>query len=292
MLCVVLTTVAVLVLSCSSGVAPAAAPSRSPSDSPSGSASPSPVPTSSRYPNAIVVLGHWGTTGFNSDPSAQGTDATQNSWATGDNPAVNSVYTRLLALNPAVRGHSSNFGVDGTDIDDLGSQVDQALALTPLPDLFMIQEVDNDMQCDGTDPDNYPHFGQTLSDLLTTITATAPNATILLVSSPPGTVRNYGTVVATLPGPKAGNTGTGPCDMFSPEGDAVPAAWRYQAQIIRHYQAQLETVCSRFPTCRYDGGALYRMTITAEDLAPDGMHLSVSGHRKQAALEWRVLGLR
>ena len=30
----------------------------------------------------------------------------------------------------------------------------------------MIQEVDNDMQCDGTDPDNYPHFGQTLSDLL------------------------------------------------------------------------------------------------------------------------------
>jgi hypothetical protein len=47
-----------------------------------------------------------------------------------------------------------------------------------------------------------------------------------------------------------------------------------------------------FPTCRYDDGALYRMTITAEDLALDGIHLSVSGHRKQAALEWRVLGLR
>jgi lysophospholipase L1-like esterase len=233
MLCVVLTTTAALVLSCSSGDAPAAAPSPSPSESESesGSASPSPlaVPTSSRYPNAIVVLGHSGTTGANSDPSTQGTDATQNSWATGDNPAVNSVYTRLVALNPAVRGHSTNLGVDGTDIDDLGSQLDQALALTPLPDLFMIQEVDNDMQCDGTDPDNYPRFGQTLSDLLATITAKAANATILLVSSPPGTVRNYGTVVATLPGPKAANTGTGRCDMFSPEDDAVPAHWRYQA---------------------------------------------------------------
>ena len=85
---------------------------------------------------------------------------------------------------------------------------------------------------------------------------------------------------------------SGPCDLVSPEGDAVPAAWRYQAQIIRHYHAQLETVCSRFPTCRYDGGALYRMTITAADLAPDSMHLSVSGHRQQAALECRVLGLR
>jgi hypothetical protein len=32
------------------------------------------------------------------------------------------------------------------------------------------------------------------------------------------------------------------------------------------------------------------MKITARDLAPDAQHLSVSGHRKQAALEWRVLG--
>jgi zinc transport system substrate-binding protein len=27
------------------------------------------------------------------------------------------------------------------------------------------------------------------------------------------------------------------------------------------------------------------------DLADDGIHLPIAGHRKQAALEWRVLGL-
>jgi hypothetical protein len=32
------------------------------------------------------------------------------------------------------------------------------------------------------------------------------------------------------------------------------------------------------------------MVITAEDLAHDRIHLSISGHRKQAALEWRILG--
>lgn len=250
---------------------------------------PSSSPTSSKFPNAVVVLGHSGTTGAESDPSSPGSDARRNSWATGDNPAVNSIYTRLLALNPAVAGHQTNLGVDGTNADALDGQVDLALALTPLPDLFMIQEVDNDMKCDGTDRQNYPHFAQSMSAVLARITAKAPKATILLVSSPPGTVENYGRIVSGFAIGKAGNTGTGPCDLFSPSGEAVPAHWRYQDQVIRRYQAQLDTVCKRFPTCRYDGGALYRMVIAAEDLAHDGMHLSISGHRKQAALEWQVL---
>jgi hypothetical protein len=207
-------------------------------------------PTSSKYPNAIVVLGHSGTTGAESNPTSPGSDARGNSWATGDNPAVNSIYTRLLALNPAAAGHNTNLGVDGTNTDDLGGQVDAALALKPLPDPFMIQEVDNDMKCDGTDPDNYPHFAQTLSAVLSRITAKAPKATILLLSSPPGTVENYGRIVSGFLTGKAANTGTGPCDMFSPSGKAVPAHWRYQDQVIRHYQAQLDAVCKPFPTCR------------------------------------------
>jgi hypothetical protein len=241
-------------------------------------------------PNAIVVLGHSGTTGAESDPAAPGTDVPENSWATGENPEVDSIYTRLLRLNPAVRGHNTNLGQNGSDINALGGQVDQALKLDPLPGLFMIQEVDNDMQCDGSDPENYPRFAATLSGLLERITTAVPSAKILLVSSPPGTVDNYGKVVSALPGGKEPNTGTGPCDMFSPSGEAVPANWRYQDDVIRNYQAQLQTVCAKFPACRYDGGELYRMVITAADLAHDSVHLSVSGHRKQAALEWRILG--
>ena len=43
---------------------------------------------SDKYPNSIVVLGHSGATGYDSDPKAPETDATQNSWATGDNPEI------------------------------------------------------------------------------------------------------------------------------------------------------------------------------------------------------------
>ena len=273
------------------GVLTACSSSSTPATSTAAKPAPSATVTfSTTYPNAIVVMGHSGTTGYNSDPQRPGVDAKGNSWATGDNPAIQSIYLRLLAVNPAVRGHSTNVGLDGSDVHDLRSQVDRALALTPLPDLFMIQEVDNDMQCDGTDSANYATFADTLSADLSAIVAKAPHAMILLVSSPPGTVHNYGRVVARLEAGKQANTGTGPCDMFDLAGKAVPSHWTYQEQIIGHYQAQLAAVCKQFPTCRYDGGALYRMRIEAADLASDGQHLSVSGHRKQAALEWQVLG--
>jgi hypothetical protein len=279
------------------GILWACSPSSTPATSPAPRRSPSPssataaVSPSTTYPNAIVVLGHSGTTGANTDPRIPG-DRRANSWATGDNPAVQSIYLRLLALNPAVRGHNNNLGVDGSDVNDLAAQVDQALKLTPLPDLVIIQEVDNDVRCDGSDPDNYAAFAQTLTAQIERIVAQAPRAIILLVSSPPGTVQNYGRIVSRLLGSgREANTGTGPCDLFNPAGKAVPAHWRYQDRVIRHYQAQVAAVCKRFPTCRYDGGALYRMKLVAADLAFDEQHLSVAGLRKQAAMEWKLLGL-
>lgn len=290
----ILALLAGILTACSSSSTPPASPAAKQSPSPSVTVSPSPSATvtpSTKYPNAIVAMGHSGTTGANSDPQAPGTDVQNNSWATGENPDVNSIYSRLLALNPAVRGHDTHLGVDGSNVDALSAQIDQALQLTPLPDLFMIQEVDNDMRCDGTDADNYAAFARTLSADLAAILAKAPHATILLVSSPPGTVDNYGRVVSRIAAGKAANTGTGPCDLFDSAGKPVRSHWRYQDEVIRHYQAQLAAVCKRFPSCRYDGGALYRMRIEAADLAYDAQHLSVSGHRKQAALEWKVLGL-
>src|SRR4051794_31927409 len=249
--------VGAMIAACSSSGTPTTSSSQRRPGSPSPAAAA--VTPSSTYPNAIVVMGHSGTNGENSDPRISGARRA-NSWATGENPAVQSIYLRLLALNSAIRGNSTNLGVSGSTVDDLGAQVDQALQLTPLPDLFIIQEIDNDLRCDGTDPDNYAPFAQTQSAQVERIVAKAPRATVLLVGSPPGTVANYGQIVSRLQGPgREANTGTGPCDLFNPAGRTVPAHWRSQDQVIRHYQAQTSAVCKRFPTCRYDGGTLYRM---------------------------------
>ena len=238
-----------------------------------------PLP-STTYPNALVVLGHSGTTGANSDPDHQGDDERQNSWATGDNPEVNSIYSRLLAVNPAVRGHNSNFGVDGSDVDDLAAQVAQALAVNPIPDLFIIQEVDNDMQCDGTDAANYPRFARTLTGVLEDIVAAAPKATILLVSSPPGTVDNYGHVVERLPRRGRGQHGRRAVRPVQQRRPGRPGALAVPGAGDPRLPGAAQDGLRQFTQCRYDGGALYRMVITAADLAPDAQHRGLAGWRR------------
>ena len=191
-----------------------------------------------------------------------------------------------------MRGHNTNVAVAGTGVDDLAGQADQALAATPLPELFLIQSVDNDIRCDGSDADNYAPFAATLTDVLKKLTRGAPKARILIVSSPWSTVQNYAQVAARLPGPRAANSGTGPCDLFDPAGKPVPGYWRTLEGITLHYLGELKSACAKFPTCRYDNDALYHMKIGTADITPsDGAHLTIAGLRKQAALEWRILAL-
>ena len=72
----------------------------------------------------------------------------------------------------------------------------------------------------------------------------------------------------------------------------MPAHWRYLEQVALHYLGELKSVCAKFPACQYDNDALYHMPITTNDITPnDGAHLTIAGLRKQAALEWHVLGL-
>jgi hypothetical protein len=175
-----------------------------------------------------------------------------NSWATGDNPAVDSIYLRLLALNPALRGHNVNVAVSGSNVDNLATQAGEALDSQPVPDLFLIQTVDNDIQCDGTDAQNYGPFAATLTDVLGKLTAAAPKAKILIVSSPWATVDNYAKVAAQLEGPRGHNRGTGICDLFDPSGKPVPAHWRTLEGITLHYLGELKSVCAKFPACQYD----------------------------------------
>src|SRR4051812_19349462 len=87
----------------------------------------------------LVALGNSVITGRDSDPSRLLQDIPENSWATGTNPEVNSVYERLIAVRPENKGHVANVGEDGTGIDSLAGQVQAALAQVPTPLLVIIQ---------------------------------------------------------------------------------------------------------------------------------------------------------
>ena len=238
--------------------------------------------------DSIVVLGHSGTTGYNSDPAQPGEDAPANSWATGTNPAVESIYRRLLATHPALEGHTTSLGQDGSTVHELAGQVDSMLALDPLPDLVIIQTIDNDMQCDGTDAANEQAFGKTLGDVLTDINKRDPGAQIFLVDQW-GSVATYTRATQHQSAAVSAASGQGPCDTFTADGKVRPAGIASEQRIVDGYYAQVEKVCAAHRSCWTDRAALQRMPLETADLTPDFNHLSVAGQHAMAAAAWDAL---
>ena len=73
------------------------------------------------------MIGHSGATGYDSDPVRA--RWSHNSWVTGDNPLVKSLYARILARNPAVRGHKFNLAINGSNVASLLLQARKAVTM-------------------------------------------------------------------------------------------------------------------------------------------------------------------
>ncbi len=249
-------------------------------------AEPSQGPTT--WPTSIVVLGHSGATGWNSDPSKPQQDALENSWATGTNPDVDSIYLRALANSPALEGHNFNVARSGSDVSELPSQVRVALEQDPLPDLFIIQTVDNDIRCDGSDEDNIPVYGEKMDEVLASINAGAPEADIVVVGQW-ATEQNYRDVTGTIPEIVAQNQGGGICDAFDSSGQQLPDVMAAVQDIVDSYANELRDSCAAAEHCTFAGDEVRNMVIDITDLSSDYSHLSVIGQHKMAETLWEVV---
>jgi lysophospholipase L1-like esterase len=238
--------------------------------------------------DSIAVLGHSGATGTLSDPQDPSRDATENSWATGENPAVRSIYQRLAQSHPAMRGHNYNFAVNGTTVDNIESQLQRLLReADPLPDVVIVQTIDNDMRCDGTDPENYAAFGSTLDRVLRLVQKKVPGVSLFLVSQW-ATVETWSAWASHHPEQVAENSGTGPCDVFAADGTVRQAGVRSMQRIVDGYWSVIEKVCAALPDCYTDGAAMQTMKVTDRDVAADLNHLSIEGHARMAAIAWKA----
>ena len=250
-----------------------------------GTASPSTGLSSE--PVGVAVIGHSGATGYNSDPDRPGEDAEENSWATGTNPDVQSLYLRLLAQDPSVKGHNINIAIDGSDIKRLVVEAAQLVQRDPPPKLILVQTIDNDIRCDGTDDANLEPFGADLSTALETLSSHLPTSKIFVVSQW-ATVKAYDKVVFALS--PSHLQGDGPCDPVDPAtGKIVASKEAYLQGLVDKYWAVVTRVCGTFASCRTDGGAMQAMDLVAADLSSDYNHLSIAGHAKMAAMEWAAL---
>jgi hypothetical protein len=247
------------------------------------------------YPGSMLAIGHSGLTGFGSNPQHSFQDATANSWATGTNPAVGSIYTRLLAVDPAIEGRAMNFGQDGATLNEFAGQVGRAVALKSRPpDLVIVDIGGNDMRCDGQDESRLGPFRAAFAAALQRLADGLPSARIFVV----GQTENYDGFVRALMhlslAARLTHASKGLCSVFAPQsaptpGSVVPAHLAYVKKTMAGIDSQLAAACGEVPRCTYDGDASRHLNGTAADLTSRYDHLSISGLAKIAALEWAAM---
>lgn len=228
-------------------------------------------------------------TGYNADPARPEQNAWDLSWATGDAEEVNSIATRFVALRPSAKGLIWNAAGNGADVSALVDQAQLAFEYVPTPELVLVQAIDNDIRCDGTDEANVPAFGAHLADALATITAQSPTAKIVVFGylgfPTPELIEQ---LVARTPELKAELIGDGPCDPYDSSGNLVPARFEYLRDVVRGYEVEQARVCATVPTCVTDGGLSAQFPESVDKHANDG-HLNSLGHATTAELLWPVV---
>ena len=180
---------------------------------------------------------------------APGEDARENSWATGTNDQVQSVYTRMIASRPETEGHAANTATGGAVSDQLAGQAEAALTAVPNPVLAIIQTIHNDIRCDGTDGQHVPDFGAAVDKALQVITSQSPQTRVLVVGQL-GRPATAAAAIAADPDSKAGVTGTGVCDFFDPNGTLVPSKIAALTAIIEGYENEQAKACG-LPTVQH-----------------------------------------
>lgn len=264
-------------------------PSSTTSTTVRSTASATPTATGSPdHPIGVIALGHSGMTGFMSDPKSPGTDIVANSWATGTNPAVHSIYQRLVEARPETAGHVANAASDGAESELLPDQATEGLTRVPYPALLIVQIVGNDLRCDGTDPQHYPEFRDNVKKAVQTVLTASPKAAVVLIGDP-GRPARYAKAIAALPTTPKDFVDTRPCFLFSGNRTINQTEVARVTSLLAAYEAQLAKACEGIRQCHTDGGAAARMELPIADYGQDLLHPSIGGHAHIAATEWPVV---
>jgi lysophospholipase L1-like esterase len=209
----------------------------------------------------------------------------EESWSTGGNSRVRSHYLRILAAGGgAIRGHAYNLAVAGATFLAMQAQARRALAKR----VEYVTVWGGEEWCGADDLATLEHD----FDALLHVLASGPRPPWVFVAS----VRDQGAIYRTLRkhrlavlrnipyGVRICNVVLGKSPALdSPASDAAAAT-----ASTRRVKAVLERICRRYPRCRFDGDAVFRMPIAYGDLATDYVHLSPAGQRKMAEVTWRA----
>lgn len=218
-------------------------------------------------PAKMAALGDSLTVGANGGGGLPG------SWATGTDAAVDS-HRQRLGL-PAC--DACNFAVAGKKMKQLNGQAQKAVASKA--DYVTILMGTNDVCPSSMTP--MSDFTSQFSDALDTLTSGLPTARIFVASIP-----DWSRLPGLLGSSQAATTAwsdNNHCPSFLP---TPPASG---GQEIDAYNQTLKTVCAKYPSCVFDGDAVFDHQFAAGDYSTqDYFHFSESGQAALAAVTYPI----
>ncbi|APU40157.1 SGNH/GDSL hydrolase family protein [Streptomyces sp. NPDC056254] len=236
-------------------------------------------------PTSVAAVGDSITRGF--DACSVLADCPEVSWATGNDPAVRSLASRLLG-DAAVPERSWNHAVTGSRMADLPAQL--AAAAAHKPDLVTVMVGSNDA-CRPTASSMTPvaEFRSGFEQALAQLRAASP-ASQVYVSSVPDLQRLW-EQGKDLPMVrqvwKLGICQSMLADPLSLATGATARREQVRARVVE-YNEVLREVCGKDPLCRYDGGAVFQYPFAAEQLSRwDWFHPGKDGQARLAELAHR-----
>lgn len=262
----------------------AAAPAR-PKPATTPTSAPAPASAWAVPPASVAAVGDSVTRAF--DACALLADCPEASWATGTDPAVNSLALRLLGPGK-LAGNSWNLARSGARVAALPAQMARAAA--ERPGLVTVMIGANDA-CRPTPAGMTPvaDFRRSFETALARLRKDAPKARVY-VASVPDLRRLWDTGRAEPPARRVWELGVCGSMLADPE-DLGAAAEERRASVagrVAAYNRVLGEVCARDALCRYDGGAVFGFRFDASLLSSwDWFHPSREGQARLAELAYR-----
>lgn len=236
-------------------------------------------------PASVAAVGDSITRGF--DACSVLADCPEVSWATGDDPEVRSLATRLLGEAEAP-ARSWNYAVTGSRMGDLARQLTEAAGHKP--GLVTVMVGSNDA-CRPTASSMTPvaEFRAGFEKALADFRAASP-ASQVYVSSVPDLQRLWeqgkdSPMVRQVW--KLGICQSMLADPLSAATGATARREQVRARVVE-YNEVLREVCAKDALCRYDGGAVFQYPFGAQQLSRwDWFHPGKDGQARLAELAHR-----
>jgi hypothetical protein len=236
---------------------------------------------SAAFPKKMAGLGDSITQAFETCPGKPFTNCPENSWSTGTNKAVNSIFLRIKAASKKTTS-AKNFSVSGAKAVSLNEQAKKAVKAKVE---FVTVLIGANDAC-SVPSTSSASFTTSFEMAMNTLKSGLPNAKIFVGSVPSlmhlwELFHNNPTAVKTWEALKFC-----PGIMTEPTSEGTAAKARRQATLTAEegYNATMGSICAKNPKCQFDEDEIFKTNFLESEVSTvDYFHPSIIGQASLAA---------